>query len=151
MLGCENGPPCLPSADKCMECADRRSARAAEERAAYNKTRATESAEDKVDYLHRFLNKCVVCAEVKQQGGSGCPRQRFAGSKERVLKLPDEGRCMWSTLEQVPPWCAGATPADVATFVNHIPSEQRDKALEDARKREHMRADQVGRRKSRAP
>ncbi len=152
VLGCESGPPCMSSADKCMECADRRIARATEERAVYNKARATEKAEDKVDYLHRFLNKCVVCAEVKENGGNGCPRQRFVTSgKDRVLKMPPEGRCMWSTLEQVPPWCAGATPAEVDLFVNHIPAEQRDKAINDARKREHMRADQVGRRKSRAP
>lgn len=152
VLGCENGPPCIPSADKCMECADRRNARAREEQVAYSRARATDDPDAKIDHLHRFLNKCVVCAEVKQNGGSGCPRQRFVTvGKDRVLKMPPEGRCLWSTLEQVPPWCAGATPAEVELFVNAIPADCRDKALDNARRREHMRVDQTGRRRSRAP
>lgn len=149
VIGCDNGPICMPQDKGCLECAERRNARASDEWAAYSKARATENPEDKANYLHWLLNKCVVCAEVKQQGGSGCPRQRFATiGKDRVLKMPAEGRCMWSTLEQVPPWCAGATAAEIEVFVNAIPADNRDKALDNARKREHTRVDQVGRRRS---
>ncbi len=77
--------------------------------------------------------ECLVCREVKRQGGSGCPTFKTRKEGDWTHSVPDPF-CKWRRLERMPPWCAGATDVERKLFVTAIPGEVREKAIEEARK-----------------
>lgn len=112
VLGCEGGDPCIDSAPRCQQCIEVTAPVFAQRPAA---------------------SGCLVCREVKRQGGSGCPRWRTTTDGQSKVHKTD-GLCKWRTLEIVPPWCAGATEDERQLFLSAIPGEAREKAIAEARK-----------------
>lgn len=80
---------------------------------------------------------CLVCREVKRQGGSGCPGFKTSTENGWTYAKPDP-LCKWRKLERMPPWCAGSTDTEQQAFIGAIPSEKREKAIEEARKANHQ-------------
>ena len=112
VLGCEGGAPCADSAPTCEQCAAIR-----------------------VEVFARRPSGmgCLVCGEVKRQGGSGCPRWKTSTDGAWKVHKTD-GLCKWRSLEIVPPWCAGATEDERALFLSALPGEAREKAIAEAQK-----------------
>jgi hypothetical protein len=77
--------------------------------------------------------ECLVCREVKRQGGSGCPTFKTKKDGDWAVNVPDP-LCRWRRLERVPPWCAGAEESERAVFLSAVPAEVRNKAIEEARR-----------------
>jgi hypothetical protein len=123
VLGCEGGAPCIDTSPSCPQCAETRAVVFAQ------KPKAAE---------------CLVCREVKRQGGSGCPRWRTSTDGQFKVHKTD-GFCRWRTLERMPPWCAGATEDERELFLSAIPGEAREKALIEARKANHQEGAKVER------
>lgn len=133
VLGCDGGAPCLSTSAPCKECADIRYFVWQKLSGVFARSEATEKHQDKAKILGPLLHKCIVCAEIKRQGGTGCPHQRFtsSGHGESLLKM--DGRCQWCTFEKPPPWCAGATNGDVETFILAMSDDKRATAIDEAR------------------
>jgi len=77
--------------------------------------------------------ECLVCREVKRQGGSGCPTFKTKKDGDWTVNVPDP-LCRWRKLERMPPWCAGATDDERKLFLSEIPGEAREKAIAEAQK-----------------
>lgn len=133
VLGCDGGAPCLPTSTPCKECADIRYFVWQKLSGLFAKSESKDKHQDKAKILEPLLHKCIVCAEIKRQGGTGCPHQRFTSSShgESVLKM--DVRCQWCTFEKPPPWCAGAINGDVEAFTLAMPDDKRATAIDEAR------------------
>lgn len=112
VVGCDGKDPCHVDVKPCPECSEARA-----------KFYATPLPRP----------ECLVCREVKRQGGTGCPTLKTRKDGQDTYIIPDPF-CKWRKLERMPPWCAGATPEEQQRFLSAIPAEARPKAIEEARK-----------------
>ena len=78
-------------------------------------------------------SECLVCREVKRQGGMGCPNFKTSTEDGWTYSKPDP-LCKWRRLERMPPWCAGATEDERKVFLSALPGEAREKAIAEAQK-----------------
>lgn len=133
VLGCDGGDPCMPTSMPCKECADVRYFVGQKLRGLFAASEQKDKHHDKIRILAPLLHNCIVCAEIKRQGGTGCPHQRFttSGHGESTLKM--DGRCQWCTFEKPPPWCANTTNGDVEAFILELPDDKRATAIDEAR------------------